>query len=147
MDVMDQHPQLRSLVERRRVRGLLVTTALREVLPIDSMSVEQLADIISFLQDAGVEVDVDPGLLGPVRAGARQPIPDVTREGPAPSVNRVTGLNGTEARADSLAQSKRSSNEPPPRPVRSARANWSILLAAILTVGLLIVAASLMMKG
>jgi hypothetical protein len=147
MDLMDQHPQLRSLVERGRARGSLGAADLREVLPIESLSVEQLAEIISFLQDAGVEVDVDPGLLGPVRAGARQPIPDVTREGPKPSVNRVTGLGTTDVRADSLAQSKRSSNEPLPRPVRSARANWSILLAGILTVGLLIVAASLMIKG
>jgi hypothetical protein len=59
-------------------RGTLTIDMLRRVVPVGTMPVEELAAIISALEDRGVTVDIDPALLSP---GAR-PFPPV---GPTPA--------------------------------------------------------------
>jgi hypothetical protein len=44
-------------------RGTLTIDMLRRVVPVDTMPVEDLAAIISALEDRGVTVDIDPALL------------------------------------------------------------------------------------
>jgi hypothetical protein len=48
-------------------RGSLSTDELRQFLPIDAMSVDELASVIGRLEDRGVTVDIDPALLSPSR--------------------------------------------------------------------------------
>jgi len=59
-------------------RGTLTIDMLRRVVPVGTMPVEELAAIISALEDRGVTVDIDPALLS---LGARPSRP----VGPTPA--------------------------------------------------------------
>jgi Sigma-70 factor, region 1.1 len=76
-------------------RGSLSTEELRHVLPIDAMSVDELASLIARLEDRGVTVDIDAALLSPTRRPSDQPraapdiLPPPEPPRPAPSVRPV----------------------------------------------------------
>jgi Sigma-70 factor, region 1.1 len=53
------------LMQLGRQHDGLKTDDLRQALPIDTMTVEEIADVVARLEDAGISVDVDAGLLTP----------------------------------------------------------------------------------
>ncbi|HEY0525385.1 MAG TPA: RNA polymerase sigma factor region1.1 domain-containing protein [Stellaceae bacterium] len=57
-----------------RRQGRLGLDDVKRVLPVDRMSAEELAEAMARLEDAGIEVDLDPDLLRP-RYDAAPPLP------------------------------------------------------------------------
>lgn len=56
---------LASLAELGRRRGELTAAELQGVLPLDTMSCEDIAQAISDLEDQGIEITLSPDLLAP----------------------------------------------------------------------------------
>src|SRR5882724_11783341 len=48
-----------------RQRGSITTNDLREVLPIDQMTVEDISDVITRLEEADFDLEIDPALSLP----------------------------------------------------------------------------------
>jgi hypothetical protein len=53
------------LMQLGRRRGGLEIDDIRQALPIDTMTIEELADVVARLEEAGISVEIDPGLLTP----------------------------------------------------------------------------------
>jgi hypothetical protein len=60
---------LEYLMRLGRQRGALDIDDIRQVLQVDTMSMEDLADAVARLEDAGVPVEIDPALLARRRDG------------------------------------------------------------------------------
>lgn len=60
------------LIEIGRRRGGLSTSDLQTALPIDLMTMEEIAGIVAKLEDAGVPVEIDEALLSPTA-----PVPEL----------------------------------------------------------------------
>ena len=56
-------PALEPLMRLGRQRGVLDIDDIRQVLRVDTMSMEDLADAVARLEDAGISVEIDPALL------------------------------------------------------------------------------------
>jgi Sigma-70 factor, region 1.1 len=53
------------LMQLGRRRGGLEIDDIRQALPIDAMTIEELADVMARLEEAGISVEIDAGLLSP----------------------------------------------------------------------------------
>jgi hypothetical protein len=53
------------LIQLGRRRGGLEIDDIRQALPIDSMTIEELADVTARLEEAGISVEIDARLLAP----------------------------------------------------------------------------------
>jgi hypothetical protein len=53
------------LIDLARRRGGISMEDLREALPIDSMTVEDISHVLARLDEAGFDLDIDPELLSP----------------------------------------------------------------------------------
>src|SRR6185295_12393604 len=53
------------LMQLGRRRGGLEIDDIRQALPIDTMTIEEVADVVARLEEAGISVDIDAGLLTP----------------------------------------------------------------------------------
>lgn len=51
------------LMQLGRRRGILEIDDIRQALPVDTMTIEDLADIVERLEMAGISVDIEPALL------------------------------------------------------------------------------------
>lgn len=58
-----------SLMEIGRQRGSLDIDDIRRTLPVGAMSIEELADVLARLEEAGISVEIDPALLTPRHQG------------------------------------------------------------------------------
>jgi len=65
-----------------RRQGRLGLDDVKRVLPVDRMSADELAEAMARLEDAGIEVDLDPDLLRP-RYDAAPPLPAAAAAPPA----------------------------------------------------------------
>ena len=54
------------LIKLGRQRGTVSTEDLREGLPLDVMTVEEISNIIDRLEEADIRVEIDPTLLSPI---------------------------------------------------------------------------------
>lgn len=92
--------KLAELQKRGRQRGSLTIEDLRDVLPVDQMSADDIATLLLRLEEAGVSVEIDDDLLGASRRrnattpeaptinlpGANAPGRDAKRQAPAPGL-------------------------------------------------------------
>jgi len=103
------------LVEQGRRRGGLKTDDIRQVLPIESMTAEELVDMLNRLEVAGIAVDIDPALLNPRhRQMSAQPTKSASPASPQ-SVPPATGdprLSELESSIKSVRGSARHAPEP-----------------------------------
>jgi Sigma-70 factor, region 1.1 len=53
------------LMQLGRQRGALEIDDIRQVLEVDTMTTEELADVVARLDEAGIPVEIDPALLAP----------------------------------------------------------------------------------
>jgi hypothetical protein len=53
------------LIQMGRARGGLEVDELRQVVPIDAMTAEELADVLTRLEEAGISIEIDAALLAP----------------------------------------------------------------------------------
>ena len=53
------------LMQLGRRRGGLHIDDIRQVLPVDTMTIEELADVVARLEEAGIAFEIDAGMLTP----------------------------------------------------------------------------------
>jgi hypothetical protein len=53
------------LIRMGRARGGLAVDELRQVAPVDAMTAEELADVLTRLEEAGISIEIDAALLAP----------------------------------------------------------------------------------
>jgi Sigma-70 factor, region 1.1 len=53
------------LIQLGRRRGGLQIDDIRQALPVDTMTIEELADVVARLEEAGIAVEIDAGMLTP----------------------------------------------------------------------------------
>ena len=53
------------LLELGRQRGALQSDDIRQALPVDTMTIEEIVDVLTRLEEAGIAVEIDPALLIP----------------------------------------------------------------------------------
>ena len=53
------------LMQLGRRRGGLHIDHIRQVLPVDTMTIEELADVLARLEEAGIAFEIDAGMLTP----------------------------------------------------------------------------------
>lgn len=92
---------LMALRERAARQGVLTTDDLRAVLPIDTLSADDLAMVVLQLEDSGVSLEVPDDLLGSSRRrtptssqtpvfqlpGAQAPVRNTSHRAPSPGVS------------------------------------------------------------
>jgi Sigma-70 factor, region 1.1 len=66
-----------------RRRGGLQIDDIRQALPVDTMTIEELADVVARLEEAGIAVEIDAGMLTPHRG--KMTLPEVN---PTPEPTR-----------------------------------------------------------
>ena len=112
--LLDAHDQLKEsvpmistttvdrLIQLGRRRGGLVIDDIGQALPVNTMSTEELADVLARLEEAGISVEIDPALLTPhhrkvvlheVKPAAevsRRTATDAGRSGPASSIKNAS---------------------------------------------------------
>ncbi len=106
---------LDALTRLAGVRGTLSAEELRQLAPVDTMSVEDVAALIAELDARGVTVEIDPALLTPrhpVSAEARAAAPVTPR--PRTQAPPAPTRSPTEA-------SGSAGSSPAPTPARGAR--------------------------
>jgi len=89
------------LVQLGRRRGALQSDDIRQALPVDAMTTEEIVDVVTRLEDAGIAVEIDPALLTPrhrkmpsqVTKTTAEPSPNSAR--PAASDGRISGLESS----------------------------------------------------
>jgi Sigma-70 factor, region 1.1 len=100
------------LMQRGRRRGGLEIDDIRQTLPIDTMTIEEVADVVARLEEAGIWVDIDAGLLTPHhRKMALQEV----KPTPEPS-RRSERVTTAHPRLLSLASSIKAAKENSSRP-------------------------------
>jgi hypothetical protein len=122
------------LMQLGRQRGGLEIDDIRQALPIDTMTIEELADVVARLEEAGISVEIDAGLLTPHHR--RMALPEVK---PAPEPSRQSERAATaHPRLLSLASSIKAAKENSSRTRASTRphlqtsATIFILVAALI---------------
>ncbi len=92
------------LVEQGRRHGGLKTDDIQQVLPVESMTSEELVDMLTRLEAADIAVEIDPALLHPRR---QQITPQPTKPG-APASPQGVPLATGHPRLSELGSSIRS---------------------------------------
>jgi hypothetical protein len=106
------------LIQLGRRRGGLEIDDIRQALPIDTMTIEELADVVAHLEEAGISVEIDAGLLTPHHRKMTLPEVKPTAE-PSPHGERATAAH---LRLSNLASSIKTAKENSPRTRGSTRA-------------------------
>ena len=123
------------LIQLGRRRGGLVIDDIGQALPVDTMSTEELADVLARLEEAGISVEIDPALLTPHH---RKVVLHEVK--PAAEVSRRTT---TDARLSSLASSIKNASLGAPRtrrPVSRQPSTTIFVFVAVLILFLLVLA-------
>ena len=105
------------LMQLGRRRGGLEIDDIRQALPVDTMTVEELADVMARLEEAGISAEIDTGLLTPHHRKMALPKVKFT---PEPSRHSERGT-AAQARLLSLASSIKAAKENSSRTHRSTR--------------------------
>ena len=95
---MDPHDAaLFDLINLARQRGGLTMEDLRKALPLDSMSVEDISLVLTRLDKAGVDLEIDPDLLLPENKTAPQDTAAVrtSEQTESPKTATKSGRQGT----------------------------------------------------
>ena len=95
------------LMQLGRRRGGLHIDDIRQVLPVDTMTIEELADVVSRLEEAGIAFEIDAGMLTPHHR--KMTLPEVN---PTPEPTRHSERAMTaHARPLGLASSMKTARE------------------------------------
>lgn len=70
---------LAELVNLARQRGSISMEDLRKALPIDSMTIEDISDVLARLDEAGFDLEGDPSLFSPTRRATPQDATSISK--------------------------------------------------------------------
>lgn len=118
---------LAQLRERAERNGALTTDDLRAVLPIETMSADELAMVVLRLEDVGVSVDVSDDLMGSSRR--RTPTSSQTPVFQLPGSQAPTRGASQHAAAPGVAPDSYASQQPVHAPASSIGA-WKFVAVA-----------------
>jgi MFS superfamily sulfate permease-like transporter len=79
------------LIQLGRRQGGLEIEDIRQALPIDTMTIEELADVVARLEEAGISVEIDAALLTPRHQKMALPKVKPTPEPSRDSERTMTG--------------------------------------------------------
>ena len=124
------------LMQLGRRQGGLEIDDIRQALPIDTMTIEELADVMTRLEEAGISVEIDAGLLTPYPR--KMTLPEV-KPTPEPSRHREQAKSAHSrllSLASSIKAAKDNSSSTPgsTRPYVQKSATIFILAAALILV-------------
>jgi hypothetical protein len=88
---MIEERTVQELIALGRPTGHLTSEQLKQVLSVESMSIDELAEVVLRLERAGIDVDLDPDLLEPNRRSA-----DAFPRGESPVSPTVDAMLGAE---------------------------------------------------
>ena len=106
------------LMQLGRRRGGLEIDDIRQALPIDTMTIEELADVVARLEEAGISVEIDAGLLTPHHRKITlpevklTPEPSIHSERPTTAHPRLLGLASSIKAAKENSSRTRGSTRP-----------------------------------
>ena len=125
-------------MEVGRQRGGLDINDIRRTLPVDAMSIEELADVLARLEEAGISVKIEPTLLTPRH---RKMLPHEVRPATPPSGHTERATTGHD-RLSILALSIKAARENSSRTRGPAqpyvkRSGTIFVIAAVLILALL----------
>lgn len=118
---------LRELAALGQLRGSLTIDDIREALPIDRMSEEDVARAVAYLEDKGIEVILDPSLLTAPRSITHEQRLVRTISADAPKITAATTELGGP-----LARSERAQQRSPEEIDGFSTATACVLAAAVL---------------
>jgi hypothetical protein len=124
------------LMQLGRRRGGLQIDDIRQVLPVDTMTIEELADVVARLEDAGIEIDA--GMLTPHGRKMTLPKLNPTTEPTRHKQPATTAHAGLLGLASSM-KAARENSHPRRRPARTyvQKSGTIFVVAAALTLLLL----------
>ncbi|MBP0115351.1 MULTISPECIES: RNA polymerase sigma factor region1.1 domain-containing protein [Bradyrhizobium] len=131
-DAQSPDATLRELATLGQLRGALTIGDIREALPIDRMTHDEVARAVAYLEERGIEVLVDPSLMvGP--ASTREELLHRTTSGGAPT----TALPRPELSHQAGSRGPAGATRFPSEDVGgSATATLSVLLAGLVVCAL-----------
>jgi Sigma-70 factor, region 1.1 len=123
------------LVQLGRRQAGLDTDDIRRALPIDTMTIDEITEVVAHLEEVGVSVEIDPALLVPQH---RKMAPPELQPTPKPS-RHSERVNAPDARLSNLAVSIKAAEEahkalgPPRKYVQKSGTIFVIAAALILS--------------
>ena len=124
------------LMQLGRRRGVLEIDDIRQALPVDTMTIEDLADIVERLEMAGISVDIDPALL--TAHHQKVLLQDVNPAAqPAQQSEGLTTLRGGLSRLKSSIEAARGNASRTCRPKHGQISTSIFVVVAVLTLLLL----------
>ena len=126
---MIEHEKIELLRQRASRQGAVTTGDLREILPIEQMSADELALVVLELEDAGVPIEVDEALMGSSRrrTPTAQQIPVINLPGAQGASRSVDPM---QASAPGLSPDAYRSSEPIYRATPELVGAWKFVAAA-----------------
>ena len=118
---MISRPQIDRLIALGRRRGTLEIADIGEVLPIDSLSIDEISYVLSLLEDAGISVEVDPAFLSPRHEGNAFPSTAAQASTPTPGHAAAAATRVSQPPPSITGASATPKHDaPPPYPARPA---------------------------
>lgn len=127
------------LKERAARQGALTTVDLREVLPVDQMSADELALVVVKLEEAGVSIELEEALMGSSRrlTPTSQQIPVINLPGAQGSAQNADMM---QAAAPGLSPDVHRPSEPLYRATPEHTGAWKFVAAAGALIGVGVIA-------
>ncbi len=125
---------VKALMDLGRRQGRVSTEDVRQLLPLNAMSAEEIANLILRLEERGIAVDVDPALFVPTGRGA------------ATSAAPPLELPRSEAPKPPRAENRPDPPRAPPPAFSIGRSAgtrfpvWWVILATVIAIALLVAA-------
>jgi hypothetical protein len=134
--------ELDCLKEISRQRGRLGIADIQQALPVDTMSIEELSDVLAQLEEAGIPVEIDSALLTPhYRRGALHEVKPAT-EPSRHNKRPTTAQDSSTVLASSIEAARENSSRMPgsARPYVQKSGTIFVIAAALILILLALLA-------
>lgn len=113
--------QIDRLIALGRQRGSLEIGDISELLPVDSLSIDEISHVMAVLEDAGISVEIDPAFLTPRLDRINSPSALSPALTPTPGDDAAGAPKHASELASSITNARTSALQgPPPYPRRPA---------------------------
>ena len=124
-------PQIDRLIALGRQRGSLEIGDIGAVIPVESLSIDEISHVMSVLEDAGISVEIDPAFLSPRHRNIDSP-PIAPKASPAAPGGDATA---TQTRVSALESSatqprKKAAEDKPPNAFPARPATVFVVIGA-----------------